>query len=143
MPYGTSQGLTVLGRSKCKLTAGAGATLETVSDNAVRRLSMFTKEKVTVEGVISGGQTQEQIDESIAELVKKFPKVFKGLGRATGVPDIHIEVDDKIPPVQQKQRQVPFHYKDKLKNHLEELIKEGVVTPLECTNGTDGFTTWS
>ena len=30
VPYGTSQGLTVLGRSKCKLTAEAGATVETV-----------------------------------------------------------------------------------------------------------------
>ena len=62
--------------------------------------------------------------------------MFTGLGRATGVPDIHIEMDDTVPPVQQKQRQIPIHYKQKLKDHLQELIKEGVVTPLECTNGT-------
>ena len=30
VPYGTSQGLTVLGRSKCRLTARAGNTVETV-----------------------------------------------------------------------------------------------------------------
>ena len=52
------------------------------------------------------------------------------------MPDIHIEVDKSVPPVQQKPRQIPMLYKQKLKDHLEELIKEGVVTPLECTNGT-------
>ena len=164
VPYGTSQGLTVLGRSKCMLTAKAGAKVETIvyvvrgakesllglrdgealgiiriqpEGEIVRRLDMFTKEDIIADGeVVSGGKTQEQIDQTMVELVGKFPKVFTGLGRATGVPDIHIEMDDKIPPVQQKQRQVPFQFKQKLKDHLEELIKEGVVTPLECTNGT-------
>ena len=86
--------------------------------------------------VVSGGQTQEQIDENMVKLVAQFPKVFKGLGRATGVPDIHIEMDKTVPPVQQKPRQISMLYKQKLKDHLEELVKEGVVTPLECTNGS-------
>ena len=51
----------------------------------------------------------------MSDLVAKFPKVFTGLGRATGVPDIHIEMDNSVPPVQQKQRQVSIQYKQKLK----------------------------
>ena len=164
VPYGTNQHLEVLGRSKCTMTARAGAKVDTIvyvvrgakesllglkdgealgiiniqpEGEPVRRLDMFTKEAEPAPGtVVSGGQTQAQIDETMADLVAKFPKVFTGLGRATGVPDIHIEMDDSVTPVQQKQRQIPIQYKQKLKDHLEELVREGVVTPLECTNGT-------
>ena len=127
VPYGTSQGLTVLGRSKCRLTARAGNTVETVvyvvrgakesllglkdgeelgiikiqpegglgnfTESAVRRVD----DDIAEGGQSSGGQTQEQIDQDMADLVEKFPKVFKGLGRATGVPDIHIEMDESVP----------------------------------------------
>ena len=164
VPYGTNQHLEVLGRSKCTMTAGAGAKVDTIvyvvrgakesllglkdgealgiiniqpEGEPVRRLDMFTKEAEPAPGtVVSGGQTQDQIDKTMADLVAKFPKVFKGLGRATGVPDIHIEMDNSVTPVQQKQRQIPIQYKQKLKDHLEELVREGVVTPVECTNGT-------
>ena len=156
----------MLGRSKCRLTARAGNTVETVvyvvrgakesllglkdgeelgiikiqpegglfnfTESTVRQVD----DDIAEGGQCSGGQTQEQIDQDMVDLVEKFPKVFKGLGRATGVTDIHIEMDESVPPVQQKQRQVPLMYKQKLKDHLEELVKEGVVTPLECTNGT-------
>ena len=62
--------------------------------------------------------------------------MFKGLGRATKVPQIHIEIDNSGGPVQQNQRPIPLHYGDKLKIHLAEQVKEGVVIPLECQNGT-------
>ena len=90
----------------------------------VRRLEVFTKEASPApDEVVSGGQRQDQIDENMVKLVAQFPNVFKGLGRATGVPDIHIEMDKSVPPVQQKPRQIPIHYKQKLKEHLEELVK--------------------
>ena len=74
---------------------------------------MVTKQDGAVEGgIVSGGQTQEQINHDMGVLVGKFPKVFKGLGRATGVPDIHIEMYDSVPPVQQKQHQIPFQCSD-------------------------------
>ena len=59
------------------------------------------------------------------------------MGRATKVLPVHIEIDDTVPPVQQKQWLIPIHYKEKLRKHLKELVREGVVTPLQCTNGTD------
>ena len=70
------------------------------------------------------------------EVTRQYPEVFTGLGRVTGVPDIHIEMDEMVPPVHQKQRQIPIHYKPKLNAHLEELIREGVVMPFDCANGT-------
>ena len=41
---------------------------------------------------------------------------------------IHIEVDDRIKPVQQKRRPIAIHYLDKFKAHLEELKEAGVVS---------------
>ena len=86
--------------------------------------------------MVSNGQTQQEIDQDMEVLVGEHAKVFKGLGRATKVPPVHIEIDSTVPPVQQKQRLIPIHYKEKLRKHLKELVSEGVVTPLECTNGT-------
>ena len=55
---------------------------------------------------MSQGGTQAQIDQGMADLVAQFPKVFRGLGRGTGVPSIHIEMDETVPLVQQKQSQI-------------------------------------
>ena len=61
--------------------------------------------------MVSDGQTQQDIDLEMEALVGGYPKVFHGLGRATKVPPVHIEIDDTVPPVQQKQRLIPIHYK--------------------------------
>ena len=75
-------------------------------------LDMVTREADPTPGAeISGGQTQEQINQLMGEITEQFLEVFIGLGRATGVPDIHIEMDETVAPVQQKQRQIPIHYK--------------------------------
>ena len=164
VPYGTIGVLKLLGRFRCQLKARAGAQIITTvyvirgakesllglrdgevlgimkiqpEGEMVRWLQMTVKEAKPLPGTpVSGGETQGQIDQRMSKIKGQFPKVFMGLGRATGVPDIHIEMDDTIEPVQQKQRQIPIHFKEKLREHLEELIKEGVVTPLECQNGT-------
>ena len=164
VPFGTKQNLPILGRTKCTLQAKGGACTTTIvyvvkgakesllglrdgealgiikiqpEGETVRQLDTVIREKDPADDdVVSGNQTQAEIDRSMEEIVSKFPKVFKGLGRATKVPPIQIEVDPSFPPVQQKLRPIPIHYKEKLKKHLQELVQEGVVTPLQCENGT-------
>ena len=102
VPYGTSQNLEVMGRSKCILMAGAGAEVTTIiyvvkgakesllglrdgeglgiikiqpEGEPVRRLDMFTAAPAPEE-TVSGGQNQGQIDQHMSDLVGKFPKVF-------------------------------------------------------------------
>ena len=70
-------------------------------------------------------------------LVGKYPKVFHGLGRATKVLPVHIEIDDMVTLIQQKQQLIPIHYKEKLRKHLKELVSEGVVTALLDTQRGD------
>ena len=71
------------------------------------------------------------------KIVGNHQKLFSGLGKATGVEPVHIEIDKTVPPVQQKRQSIPLHYVDRFKAHLEELIKEGVVEgPLDYKSAT-------
>ena len=47
-----------------------------------RRLETEKKNKPVKEGIVSGGQTQEEIDEEIEKLVKEFDDRFSGVGKA-------------------------------------------------------------
>ena len=47
------------------------------------------------EGIVSGGQTQAQIDTTMEELASKQASFFEGMGRADTKP-IHIEIRDDV-----------------------------------------------
>ena len=158
-PYGTREYLPVLGRSKCKMQAEAGATIHTMiyvvkgqeqpllgrgdaqrlgilkmdmkgaarKADIVARLEKVTKQPAVVTGPVSGGQTQQEIDRHMKEITDKFPKLFIGLGRAKVAP-VHIEIDPKVRPIQQKKRNIALHYVDRLRKHLKELKQEGVIS---------------
>ena len=78
-------------------------------------------------GIISGGQTQEEIDLLMTELVKPYQQVFQGIGVAKVEP-VHIEVDNSVKPVQQKRRPIAINYLDRFREHIEELHRAGVVS---------------
>ena len=62
-----------------------------------------------------------------------------GIGKAVNVAPIHIEIDDSFPPVQQKRRAVPLHYREPFRKHIAELKAAGVVEgPLD----TDSAIGW-
>ena len=117
---------------KCSMIANAGATVSTTvyvvkggtqsllglvdgkalgiisicpegKEETVRSLSDVKKVDPLTEGVMSGGQTQQEIDEKLKAMVTRYPKVFEGLGQAKVEP-IHLEVDPTAIPIQQKQR---------------------------------------
>ena len=89
----------------------------------VRQLEAEKKLPAPVEGDVSGGQTQEQVDCGVERIVGRYDSVFAGIGRAKTKP-IHIFTKPGVTPVQQKQRPVALHYKDRLKELLEELAEE-------------------
>ena len=157
VPFGTSYSLPILGRVKCELTAKGGASMQTIiyvvkeakesllglndgealgiikiqpEGEIVKKLHVLTRSET------QGNSNTEGKDEDLEHLIEEYKDIFKGLGRACKVPPIKIEVDPTVKPIQQKARLVPIHYKEKLRKHLDELIQEGVVTPLNCTNGT-------
>ena len=48
-------------------------------------------------------------------ITDEFPDLFTGLGRAKMEP-VHIEVDQRVKPVQQKRRNIALHYIDRLRS---------------------------
>ena len=68
------------------------------------------------------------------QLIKQHPRVFgPGIGLLEG--KYHICIDDTYKPVQHAPRCVPVAIRDKLKQTLEHLAQQGIITPV--TESTD------
>ena len=66
-------------------------------------------------------------------ILKDYSDVFEGLGCMDGL--YHMEVDDNVKPVIHPPRKVPVALRDRLKEELDKLVKEEVITPVtEPTN---------
>ena len=72
------------------------------------------------------------------QIVSKYPKVLKELGKVKLKPiHIFLEDNDKT-PVQQKLRQVVLHLMEPLRMHLNELLDADVIKrPLPSENATN------
>ena len=163
-PFGMKMKLPILGRTKCQIVAMGGAEIQTIvyvvagetesllglsdgealgiininpdSNNNETVMMMEAEEKTDVpkEGIVSGGQTQEEIDKATKDIVDRHPKMFLGLGRAK-VDPVHIDIDKTVKPVRQKRRPVAIHYRQRMKDNLEELKKEGTISgPLDLVS---------
>jgi hypothetical protein len=78
--------------------------------NTVCRLENVNKQPAHMAGIVSGGQTQQEINRHMVEITDKFPELFTGLCRAKVEP-VYIEVDPKVKPIQQKRRPIALHFK--------------------------------
>ena len=61
------------------------------------------------------------------QLIEQYKDTFSGLGCLPG--QCHIDVDKTFPPVQHASRRVPVALKKELKDHLEMLVAQNVITP--------------
>ena len=86
-------------------------------------------------GIVSGGQTQAQIDATMKQIVEDHRPVFQGMGRAK-VPPIHIQVKEDARPITQPKRPIPLQLREatlrKLKELKENDLIEGPLPPREC-----------
>ena len=75
-------------------------------------------------------------DKALEELIKLFPNLLKGIGKAK-VPPVHFTLKEGIKPVTQKLRPVPANLMSKLKENLDKFVEEGVIEgPLGPEHGT-------
>ena len=70
-----------------------------------------------------------------ASLRAKFPKVFQGLGKLKGY-QLKLHINEKVRPVAQPLRRIPFSRREKVTEKLEELLKLDVIEKVE------GPTSW-
>ena len=60
----------------------------------------------------------------------RFPDVFEGIGKFPGKP-YKIQLDPKIPTKQTPCRPVPVHFKEAFKTEIENMLKAGVLKPIQ------------
>ena len=92
----------------------------------VHKMTVVKKEPVKKTGIISGGETQMQIEAKMSKLLGEFKPLFEGIGKARIAP-IHIYTKKGRKPVAQKQRTVAHHYLEPLRKHLDELLTGDVI----------------
>ena len=162
VPYGTNQALPVLGKAKVMLQCEEGMRIYTtvhvvagqtenllgerdavalgilfikprgIKPNQERVGNITTvKKEPTETGKISGGQTQTEIDQDMSDILDQFKGMFSGIGEIK-LPPIEIYMKEGARPVAQKQRPIPIHMMEPLKEKLDEFVREGVLEgPLE------------
>lgn len=62
--------------------------------------------------------------------VKKYPKVFEGIGRLKNF-EVKLHINEAIPPVAQRHRRIPFHERQKVTKELLELKRNDVIERVE------------
>lgn len=64
--------------------------------------------------------------EGAEEIINQYKHVFQGYGNLPG--EVHLEIDENIPPVIQPARRVPMAFRSSLKEELSKLEKDGIIT---------------
>jgi hypothetical protein len=82
-------------------------------------------------GLLKLGETLNQAQEQKhdiqkpEDIIEQYKEVFEGSGRLPG--KYHIEVDDTVKPVQHTPRRVPIPLKEKLREKIDDLVKQKII----------------
>ena len=114
---------------------GTSEDEETEDDTKLRCITPDVLKDQIKDGIVSDGQTQDQIDAAMEKMADKHADVFQGMGRADTEP-IHIEIDDQAVPVAQGRRQIPHQLREaaeeKLRYMLDNDLIKGPLPHEEC-----------
>lgn len=86
-------------------------------------------------GLLKVGVLLHVAENRKAALKAKFPKVFSGLGKLQGY-QLKFHIDEKVQPVAQPLRRIPFSRRAKVEQTIQELIK------LDVLERVEGPTSW-
>ena len=100
--------------------------------NLIKVMASDISESETVNAVNDKVQTAH-IVLTREQILKEYSDAFEGLGCMDG--PYHMELDETVKPVVHPPRKVPVALRDRLKEELDKLVREKVITPLtEPTN---------
>ena len=100
----------------------------------MNRISRLKKTPAPATGVISGGQTQAEIDKSMRVLTNTFPRLFQDkTGKFKGHP-IKIQSYPNAMPFIQPPHRIPLHHIEVLEKELNSMICDDTISNLIITD---------
>ncbi len=98
--------------------------LEIVSLN----FTVDVKESIPIPSAPSVTNRPQGDAQAREKILQEFADIFKGIGCFEGT--WKITVDPSVPPVVHPPRRIPVSLKDKLKNELDSLVSQGIISPV-------------
>ena len=85
--------------------------------------------RIMEENICAAHETTPPRGLTPAEVFARYPDLFDGsLGCMDG--DVHLTVDPTVPPVQMPSRRLPVAMREQVKEELDRLVANGVITPV-------------
>ena len=129
--YGSDSQLHVLGQFTADIHVGTKHIQSTIHVIRGNHGSLLSYKSACDLGIIDVKVNQIQAQQTTEELVKQFPQLFKGIGKLKDT-ELHLHIDDSVPPVAQPARRIPFHLRKQVSEELEQLEQQGTI---EKVNG--------
>lgn len=60
------------------------------------------------------------------QVLKQYPGITDGIGCLKGV-TVKLHIDSSVPPVARKHSRVPFHFRDKVAQEIDKLLKADII----------------
>ena len=106
--------------------------LNGAKEEVVHQISSVQKQPTPPGEIVSGEETQEQIDQNMQELVHQFPDVFTDKTGKFDGKHIKIQISEDVTPIIQPSRKIPMHYLERTKAEISKMLEENIIEgPLE------------
>ena len=95
---------------------------------ASEQMQLISVVRQKIMAIQSEEPSQSKTPLTTESILKEYTDVSRGEGKLEG--DLHLEIDQKVPPVQLPTRKVPIAIKEKLKEEIDRLEGLNIVTPV-------------
>jgi len=126
-PFGTDTTIPVVGSFDCEIVYGDQSvyTEFVVVEKACSTL--LGKESAIDLGILSLHFVNSVQNET--DYVKKYPKMFKGVGKLNNF-KLKLHVDETVEPVAQPQRRIPYSMRKAVERKIDELLELDIIEPV-------------
>ena len=132
-PYG-SPPIPVIGKFNCDIESGPCKINDTFSVIEGKGEVPLISRTASISLGLLSLNTVNSVKIAKDDWLKKFPKVFSGLGKLK-THQIKLHVKETANPVAQPLRRTPFSLREKVENKIKELIKCDIIEPVDHSTG--------